>query len=145
MHALAFPDSLQAPRENITGTRGAFKTYSTTKPKIVSHFQQQLILNAFHLQPTDLNFSSRLQSRSRHGSPRSPREDDLTQLVSTHSAMTCNLHLIRLSLVADLGWLRSRQPSLAPDPMPDSSPLPQLSLSTTGLHRQQHMVTERVA
>ncbi|PWN46697.1 hypothetical protein IE53DRAFT_391138 [Violaceomyces palustris] len=24
----------QEPRENLTGTRGAFKTYNTTKPKI---------------------------------------------------------------------------------------------------------------
>lgn len=27
---------MTTPRENITGTRGAFKTYNTTKPKIVS-------------------------------------------------------------------------------------------------------------
>ena len=30
------PSWMTSPRENITGTRGAFKTYSTTKPKVVS-------------------------------------------------------------------------------------------------------------
>lgn len=30
-------DAKQTPRENITGTRGGFKTYNTVKPKTVRH------------------------------------------------------------------------------------------------------------
>lgn len=36
-----FLSKLQLPRENMTGTRGAYKTYSTTRRKIVSVSQEE--------------------------------------------------------------------------------------------------------
>ena len=72
---------IQTPRENITGTRGGFKTYSTVKPKIVSHTdtegKERLVIGA----TADVGLALSGNANSRHGSQRSLSEDRQRHLI----------------------------------------------------------------
>jgi hypothetical protein len=111
------PSWMTSPRENITGTRGAFKTYSTTKPKVVSYpartFPPHTLTWVGNPRPLCSSLTLVLRSPSlsadglwyrRHGNPRSPRGDDSIQQPVTSSfdllvshAQLCNLHFHLIS------------------------------------------------